>query len=259
MHVDLRPLGSTGLRVSPIAFGAFKIGRNVGIKYPRAYDLPSDAEVDRLLNGVLDLGINLIDTAPAYGTSEEQIGRAIAHRRGEFVISTKVGERFDDGRSTFDFSMTAVNASVDQSLRRLRTDRLDIVLVHSHGRDLEVLTQTDVVEALLARKAAGDIGAAGFSGKTVEGERAASQWADVLMIEYNLEDRTHEGAVAHAASHGTGVLIKKGLGSGSLDAAHSIDFILSNPHVDALVIGGLNLAHIESNVRIAEGVRGVDA
>src|ERR1700753_3497434 len=87
--------------VSSLGFGSFKIGRNVGVKYPSAYDLPSDAEVDRLLNGVLDLGCNLIDTAPAYGLSEERIGRSIGHRRDEFILSTKVGESFEDGRSMF--------------------------------------------------------------------------------------------------------------------------------------------------------------
>ena len=78
-----RPLGKTGLAVCPISFGSFKIGRNENTKYAQGYDLPTDAEVEQLLNGVLDLGINLLDTAPAYGTAEERIGRAISHRRRE--------------------------------------------------------------------------------------------------------------------------------------------------------------------------------
>ena len=83
-----RSLGNTGLSVSPIGFGAFKIGRNVRTKYEQNYDLPSDKEVERLLNGLLDLGINYIDTAPAYGTSELRIGKAITHRRDDYVLST---------------------------------------------------------------------------------------------------------------------------------------------------------------------------
>jgi len=86
-----QPLGKTGILVTPIGYGAFKIGRNEGIKYPQGYALPSEAEVGRLLNGVLDLGVNLIDTAPAYGLSEHRIGQAIGHRRREYVLSTKVG------------------------------------------------------------------------------------------------------------------------------------------------------------------------
>ena len=76
-----RRLGRTGRHVSPIGFGAFKIGRNQGIKYASAYDLPDETAVAALLEGVLDLGINLIDTAPAYGLSEERIGRALGNDR----------------------------------------------------------------------------------------------------------------------------------------------------------------------------------
>ena len=69
-----RTLGHTGLKVAPVAFGAFKIGRNQKIKYRDGYELPSNAQTAELLNGVIDSGINLIDTAPAYGTSEERLG-----------------------------------------------------------------------------------------------------------------------------------------------------------------------------------------
>src|SRR5690554_164313 len=126
-----RPLGTTGMMVSPIGFGAFKIGRNQGIKYAQSYELPDDREVEQLLNGVLDLGINYIDTAPAYGISEQRIGQAIGHRRTEYVLSTKVGETFTNGQSTFDYSSDAVRASIERSCKRLRTDVLDIVFIHS--------------------------------------------------------------------------------------------------------------------------------
>jgi aryl-alcohol dehydrogenase-like predicted oxidoreductase len=113
--------------VTPLGFGAFKIGRNQGIKYPSAYDLPDEASVTRLLNEVLDLGINYIDTAPAYGLSEERIGRAIGRRRSKFVLSTKVGETFADGQSTFDFTERGIRESVERSLHRLKTNVIDIV------------------------------------------------------------------------------------------------------------------------------------
>ncbi len=133
-----RPLGRTGLMTSPLGFGAFKIGRNQKVKYPQGYDLPDESAVARLLNGVLDLGILLIDTAPAYGFSEERIGAAVAHRRREFLLSTKVGETFENGISTYDFSGPAIRASVERSLRRLRTDVLDLVFLHSPGDDLGI-------------------------------------------------------------------------------------------------------------------------
>ncbi|MBW3540561.1 MAG: aldo/keto reductase [Planctomycetes bacterium] len=246
--LETRPLGKTGLAVTPLGYGAFKIGRNQQIKYAAGYELPDEREAGRLLNAVLDLGIRYIDTAPAYGLSEERIGRALASRRGEFVLSTKVGETFENGRSTYDFSSTAVRASVERSLARLRTDVLDVVFVHSDGNDLDVLQQTDVVAILLALKQAGLVRAVGFSGKTVAGSRAALTWADAIMVEYHLEDRTHEAVIAEAAAAGIGVVVKKGLASGRLPPDEAIHFILSNGAVSSLIVGGLNLEHLRTNV-----------
>lgn len=251
-----QPLGRTALRVTPIGYGAFKIGRNEGIKYPQGYALPSDGDVERLLNGVLDLGVNLIDTAPAYGTSEERIGRAIGHRRREYVLSTKVGENFEGGRSTYDFSAAAVRASVERSLRRLRTDVLDVAYIHSDGRDVWIMRQTDVVETLADLKAAGKIRAIGMSGKTVEGARAAMEWADVLAVTLHEEDRSHEAVVSEAAKKGVGVVVKKGLASGHLDAGKAIGYVLGQSGVSSLLVGSLSLEHMAANVRAAEGVRG---
>ena len=89
-----RRLGRSAIEVSPIGFGSFKIGRNTGVKYPQAYELPDDDAVAKLTDGLLDLGINYIDTAPAYGLSEERLGAVLSGRRGDVVLSTKVGETF---------------------------------------------------------------------------------------------------------------------------------------------------------------------
>ena len=247
-----RRLGRTGLNVSPIGFGAFKIGRNEQIKYPKGYELPDDDSTDALLNGVLDLGVNLIDTAPAYGVSEERIGRFISHRRSEFVLSTKVGETFENSRSTYDFSEKAVRDSISRSRKRLKADVLDIVFVHSSGKDLEVINNTDVVAALQSLRDEGMIRAIGFSGKTVEGAEAALRWADVLMIEYHLNDRSHEEIVDQAAGAGVGVVIKKALASGTLSAEDAISFVLSNPAVSSVIVGSLNLDHLAANLAVAE-------
>jgi aryl-alcohol dehydrogenase-like predicted oxidoreductase len=246
-----RPLGRTGLTVSPLGFGAFKIGRNQKVKYPQPYDLPDEAAVAQLLNGVLDLGITCIDTAPAYGLSEERIGRAIGHRRGEYVLSTKVGETFEHGESTYDFSAAAVGASVERSLRRLRTDVLDLVFLHSDGDDLRILNETDAVAALLELKRRGLIRAVGLSGKTAEGARQALEWCDVIMVEYHLDDRSHADVIAAAGDRGVAVLVKKGLAAGHLPAADSIRFVLSNPNVASLIVGGLSLEHVRANVAAA--------
>ena len=250
-----RPLGSTGLLVSSIGFGAFKIGRNQKTKYPTAYELPSDADVESLLNGLLELGVNYIDTAPAYGVSEERIGRVLGHRRSEYVLATKVGETFSDGVSHYDFSGTAVRASVERSLNRLRTDVLDVLFLHSDGRDLWIQEQTDAVAALVELKRRGLVQKIGLSGKTVEGARLALEWADVLMVEYHLEDRSHEGLIREAAARGVGIIVKKGLASGHLPADQAIDFVLSNRQVASIVVGGVNLTHFHDNVTVASGHR----
>ena len=243
-----RPLGLTGLVVSALGYGAFKIGRNEGTKYPTSYELPSDDEVEKLLNGVLDLGITSIDTAPAYGLSEERIGRAIGHRRGSFTLSTKVGETFENGRSSFDFSREGIRTSVERSLKRLRTNVIDVLFLHSDGDDLRILNETDAVATLLDLKQAGLVRAVGMSGKTVAGARAALAWADVVMVEYHLHDRSHEPVITEAATRGVGVIVKKGLGSGHLAAAEAISFVLDNPHVSSMVVGSLNIDHLRANV-----------
>jgi aryl-alcohol dehydrogenase-like predicted oxidoreductase len=237
--------------LSPIGFGAFKIGRNEGIKYPEGYALPSEAEAARLLNAVLDLGVNYIDTAPAYGLSEERIGRALAHRRDECVVSTKVGEVFEHNRSAFDFSADGVRRSVERSLMRLKRDVLDIVFIHSDGNDAHILNDTDAVETLCALREQGRIAAIGFSGKTVPGAEAALEWADAIMVEYHLDDRTHEDVIARAEERNVGVVVKKPLASGRLSADEAIRFVLGNPGVTSAVVGTLNIEHLEANVRAA--------
>ena len=249
--VDKRRLGRTGIEVSPIGFGAFKIGRNTGIKYRHGYDLPDERGVERVLCGVLDMGINYIDTAPAYGVSEQRLGRALAGRRDEIVLSTKVGETFRDGRSTYDFSASGVRGSVEQSLVRLRTDVIDVVFIHSDGDDLRILQETDAVEALTELRRDGLVRAIGMSTRTVQGARAAMAWSDVLMVEYHLQDRSHADVIAEAARADIGIVIKKGLASGHLVPQEAIRFVLETEGVGSLVVGSLSLEHLRENVRVA--------
>ena len=252
-NVDKRRLGRTGIEVSPIGFGAFKIGRNTGTRYPQEYELPDEHDVERILDGVLDLGINYVDTAPAYGVSEERLGRALVRRRDEIVLSTKVGETFQDGRSSYDFSGRAVRTSVERSLLRLRTECIDVVFIHSDGDDLRILRETDAVEALAALRDDGLVRAIGMSTKTVEGARAAMAWSDVLMVEYHLQDRSHAEVIAEAARADIGIVIKKGLASGHLAPAEAIRFVLATEGVGSLVVGSLNLEHLRENVSAVTG------
>jgi len=243
------------MNVTPIGFGAFKIGRNQKIKYPSEYELPVIEEVRLLLNGILDLGINYIDTAPAYGLSEERIGECVSHRRSEFVLSTKVGENFEDGESVIDFSEDAVRSSIHRSFERLRTDVLDMVFIHSDGSDLTILNDTPTVSILQGFKDAGTAKGIGLSAKTVEGARQSLDWADAIMVEYHLNDRSFEPVMQEASDAGKSVMVKKGLSSGWLDPAEAIRFVVSNPCVTSLVIGGLNLDHMQENLIAVQSAR----
>ncbi len=255
----LRPLGDTGLLVSPVGLGTVKFGRTEHLKYPRPFDLPDDDYLRALLRRALDLGVNLLDTAPAYGASEERLGALRPGGRGEWVIVTKCGEAFADGRSTFDFTPEAARRSVEGSLARLRTDYLDVVLVHSDGRDREILESFGTLEALADLKRRGLVRAAGVSTKSVEGGLLAVARCDVVMITLNPRDRA-EAAVAKAAEAGrVGVLVKKALLSGHLDAQGlggdpvetCLRFVLGCPGVSSAVIGTLSAAHLEQAVAAA--------
>jgi aryl-alcohol dehydrogenase-like predicted oxidoreductase len=249
--VAARRLGSHGPLVSPLGFGAFKIGRNQKTKYSASYDLPDQPEVTALLNGLLDSGITYFDTAPAYGLSEERIGIALSHRRKEFTLSTKVGETFENGESTYDFSRAKIEASVRRSLQRLKTDTLDLVFIHSPGDDLAILNQTDAVPTLMRLRDSGAVKAIGLSGKSPAGALAAIEWADAIMVEYHLQDRSHQAAMTAAAAAGLGVVVKKGLSAGALPAEEAIHFVLAQPSVSTLIVGSLHLDHMQSNLAIA--------
>lgn len=259
--MELRSLGASGLRVSPIGLGTVKFGRNQGVNYPQSFALPDDRGVIELLALARDLGINLLDTAPAYGTSEERLGRLLPGTRHQWVIGSKVGESFRAGYSSFDFSAAAVRTSVERSLRRLRTDYLDYVLIHSDGDDLAILQRDDVLATLLELKAAGLVRAIGMSGKTVSGGLAALACCDIVMVTYNLQHREELPVIRAARALDRGVLIKKGLFSGHLTGlaesdplTASLRLVLAEPGVASVVIGTLNPTHLRADVAAAERV-----
>jgi aryl-alcohol dehydrogenase-like predicted oxidoreductase len=247
-----RQLGQTGLAVAPIALGTTKLGRNTDVKYSAKFQLPSDQEVARLFNSALTLGVNLIDTAPAYGNSEERLGKLIQQHRKDIVLCSKGGEQYHNGQSTYDFSAAAIKNSVEQSLHYLKTDYIDIFLLHSDGRDLEILTQTDALDALFELKAKGIIRALGISAKTPAGIREAARTCDILMAPFSQRESTLGESLAEAHDRGLGILAIKGLYSGHLEARPAIEFVLQHAFIDSLVVGTLNPAHLEAAVKIAD-------
>jgi len=249
-----RPLGRTGLMVSPIALGTTKLGRNTDVKYPGAFELPSDAQVGELLETALALGVNLIDTAPAYGESETRLGPFVKANRDRLVLCTKCGEQYEQGRSRYDFSASAIIASAEESLRRLKCGYIDILALHSHGRDAEILTQTDALEGLQRLKKGGKVRAIGISAKTELGIAEASRTLDVVMAPFSQRETSLADALKKAHEAGLGVLAIKGLFSGRLEARAAIEFVLRQPFIDALILGTINLAHLKEAVSIAEEI-----
>lgn len=198
MHT--RPYGRTTLTVPVLGLGAGQIGDGA---------LDED-DVARLLNTALDLGVTLIDTARGYGESEARIGRHLAHRRREFVLSTKLGYGIP-GHA--DWTGSAVTAGVDEALRRLRTDHLDIV--HLHSCPLHVLQAGEVVQALEAARDAGKLGTVAYSG-----ENEALAWAvdsgrfGGVECSVNLFDQgSLRGPLRGATQRGLGVIAKRPLGN----------------------------------------------
>jgi aryl-alcohol dehydrogenase-like predicted oxidoreductase len=243
-----RPLGNTGIDVPLIGLGTVKLGRDQGVRYPRPFTIPDARAAAALLRKARELGVNLLDTAPAYGTSEERLGELIGAERDRWIICTKVGEEFSDGLSRFDFSPEHTKLSVERSLKRLRTDHLDIVLIHSSGADVEILETMGTLEALRELQASGSVRAIGISHKTTAGGRLALRvGCDVIMTALNPADREQAPVVAEAGREGCGVLVKKALASG-FAGPDSLKWVAAQPGVSCIVTGTIDPGHLAANV-----------
>ncbi|PWK13059.1 aldo/keto reductase [Tumebacillus permanentifrigoris] len=196
--MEQRRFGNTGLTVSALGYGAGHIGR------PEM----TEQEAEQILHTVLDLGITLIDTARGYGLSEERIGRHLAHRRQEFVLSTKVGYSVEGYE---DWTGPTITAGIDRALKTLHTDYLDIV--HLHSCPLEVLQQGDVVEALVRAEEAGKIRVAAYSGENEALQYAIDSGAfGSLQFSVNICDqRVIDNGLKLAYEHELGVIAKRPL------------------------------------------------
>jgi len=190
-----RTLGRTGLDVSILGFGAEAIGR-----HGRSFD---DAE--RTLNAVLDAGISLIDTASAYGNAEAFIGRAIAQRKHEFTLVTKCGWTRDWAPA---WSPDEIAATIDQSLDHLKSEALDVLLLHSCP--LEALKQGEVITAIQKARSLGKARFIGYSGDNEALQFAVNSGAfDVIECSFNMLDQANATTIAEAQRRSIGVLIKR--------------------------------------------------
>lgn len=259
-------LGNTDILVSQIGLGTVKIGRNVGVKYPHSFTIPEDKEVLDLLSYAQELGINLIDTAPAYGNSEERLGqllketqkgskRSAKGSRKDWVIVSKVGEDFIQGVSSYNFTPEHARFSIERSLKRLNTDYIDCVLVHSDGHDVYNIQHFGILDYLAEAKKQGSILSFGMSTKTVEGGLLALEKSDVVMVTFNPLYVEEQSVIQKAFEKNKGVLIKKALSSGHIHTLPGVDpvketfkFIFKEPGVTSVIVGTLNKQHLAENV-----------
>ena len=190
--------GRTGLSVSVLGFGAAPIGY-----------LDTEREcVARILNFMLDAGVNLIDTASNYPGAEEAIADTVGQRRDEYVLVSKCGPKLPDLDERA-WSPELITKTVDRSLRQLRTDRLDVMLLHSC--DLKTLQKGDALEALVRAHEAGKVRFVGYSGDNDAAEYAASL-PDVAVIEtsVNVADQVNiDRVLPKTVANKVGVLAKR--------------------------------------------------
>jgi aryl-alcohol dehydrogenase-like predicted oxidoreductase len=288
MTIMTRTLGRTQADVTILGYGAMELRGQ-----PRGPEIDDDT-AGRLLNAVLDGGINLIDTSPDYGRSEELIGKHLGHRRDEFFLASKCGCLIEipaDAQPPYphDYSPANVRADVEQSLRRLRTDRLDLVQVHM-SPSVEQLRDNQTVETLQELRKEGKVRFIGMSGilPNLPGQIAMDVF-DAFQIPYSAVQRDHEELITAAAATGAGTLIRGGAargapsedknwrtgplsqpaglgqrnwaasgigdllaGSGMTPMEFVLRFTLSHPYLSTTIVGTASPGHLQSNIATAE-------
>jgi aryl-alcohol dehydrogenase-like predicted oxidoreductase len=273
-----RTLGRTGFKVTTLGFGAMELrGAPAGPEV-------SDAQAEQVLNAVLDSGINFIDTSIDYGRSEELIGRFIPHRRAEYFLASKCG-CVPGAPMGADHIHTAENirAGIEQSLRRMKTDYLDLVQFH-RSLTRHQFEEHGSLDAALALKKEGKVRHLGVSGTLPQlTEQIEMGVFDAFQIPYSALQRDHETIIARASAAGAGIIIRGGVARGApgdwqrmyymvpsetmrqrwekarldelLDGMTPLEFTLrftlSNPDLDTTIVGTKDVAHLRDNIAAA--------
>lgn len=251
-----RKLGSTGLELSLLGLGTVKFGRNTNVKYPEGFEIPSLDKIIELLELAKSLGINTLDTAPAYGDSEQKLGQIFQDntnniKRSDWVLITKAGELYNNNESSYDFSANHINNSINNSLKNLKTDYIDILLIHSNGNDELIANNQDLWKVLEFRKQQGDIKAYGVSSKTVTGGLKCLEKSDLAMVTYREDYLDEKPLLDYALSHNKGIILKKVLSSGHLPAMQALQFACQAPAVSSMILGTINPDHLKDNIAVA--------
>ncbi|MEC9010001.1 MAG: aldo/keto reductase [Planctomycetota bacterium] len=270
-------LGRTGLDVTRLGYGS------MGLRGPRTWGVRvvDDERAEWCLNAVLDAGINFIDTSPDYGISEERIGRFISSRRNEFVLATKCGCAYTQCEDHLEidhvWSPEVVERNLETSLRRMKTDRID--LLQFHGGDAQTLEQTGLIDLLVSFRDQGVVGHIGSSSKLPDlPDLVELEVFDTFQIPYSCLAPEHHDWISRAAESGAGIIVRGGIAHGGPDAVirrpaledvwerAKLDEIvpegmsraelilrhtLSHPHADTIIVGTCDPDHLAENVAAA--------
>ncbi len=273
--METRQLGKTGLEISRLGVGMAEIGFQL--------DMDQVYEASKVLNTALDNGINFLDTSACYGISEELIGQTVAHRRDEYVLATKCGHVAGDFEGE-PWTAQTVADSIDRSLRRMRTDQIDIIQLHSC--DVDVLERGEVIQALVEAREAGKVRFLGYSG-----DNASALWAvesghfDTLQTSFNLVDqRARYELLPKAEAAGMGIIAKRPIANAAWGAARApseyarpyferaqtmraqgllpeapghrillaLGFTLAHDVIDTAIVGTRNPRHMQMNIEWVE-------
>lgn len=222
-----RPVGEK-LKITPVSLGTWGIGG------PPFWAERSEKESIRTIKKALDLGINCIDTAPAYGfgLAEEIVAKAVAGRRDSVVIATKCGLRWKDttGASSLykDLTPVSIRHEVEGSLRRLNTDRIDLYQIHWPDPNTPIGTTMETLNALRSEGKILGIGVSNYTLNMLKEARAIAPVASV-QPKYNLLERDIElDILPYCAENGIAVLAYSPLASGALSGKYSRDSVFSD-------------------------------
>ena len=210
-----RPFGKTGSKVSEIGMGCWAIGGNA---YGNSYGPTSDEESIKAIKKAAELGCNFFDTADVYGhgRSEELLGAALAGIRKNVFIATKAGGSYmyDENFGHVNFSGEYMNFAVEQSLRRLRTDYIDVYQLHNPP--LHLIREGEVFRPLRDLQKKGKVRNVGVSVFTLEEGDAALDHVDCIQCVFNMLDPRKFELMEEAKRRGVAVIVREPLANGFL-------------------------------------------